>query len=386
MRNRRSGCVGSLCAVTLIASVLFGVQDSSRSSSLAAPATYGDLTGLTPPSGACGNEDPAVVAAAMVEVVAVGIRMIRCDLSWWTVQPDDASTWDWLRYDNVVQVAAYLGVDVLFVPGFTPPWARPNPLPAGTSNPSHVPPVHFVDYVNFVYEAAQRYSPSGPKRPSGFVGSVTKWEIWNEPNIVGFWNPVNPVRYGVFLAASATVIHWVEPTATVISGGLAPAGNINGNLAPDTFTYVVALTGALNLVDGVGVHPYTFPAYPSEKINFNPLVNHIPRMYNVMKTFGAGSKKIWVTEAGWPTSSLSGETTRFDGSQVGTEPIQALAMWDLITTWNRYPYAGPLYLYAHRDKCTNLANWLCMMGLERADGSKKPAYSVIRAMMGMPVS
>ena len=385
MRNRRSAIVGWFCAVTLLASGLVALNDSSRAISVAGVETYGDRTGMAPPPGACGNADPAVVAAAMTQVIATGINKIRCDLSWWSVQLYDANSWSWSDFDNVVQVAAYLGVDVMFVPGFTPPWARPKVIPAGTTNASHVPPVHYSDYVNFVYEAAQRYSPNGAKRPEGFVGSVTKWEIWNEPNIVGFWNPVNPVRYATFLAASATVIHWVNPTATVISGGLAPAGNVNGNMAPDSFTYVVALTGALHLVDGVGMHPYTFPAYPSEKINFNPLVNHIPRMYKVMKTFGVGAKKIWITEAGWPTSSQSPETTRFDGSQVGTEPVQALAMWDLITTWNRYTYAGPMYLYAQRDKCFDLKRWLCMMGLERVDGSRKPAHGVVKAMMQLPV-
>ena len=386
MRNRQKGVIGWLCAVTLATSAVFAVNDSWRAVSVAAIETYGDRTGMAPPPGACGNPDPAVVAAAMTQVVATGINKIRCDLSWWTVQPYNATTWDWTNFDNVVQIAAYFGVEVLFVPGYTPPWARPNPIPAGTIDPSHVPPVRYLHYAYFVYEAAQRYSPNGANRPAGFVGSVTKWEIWNEPNIVGFWNPVNPVRYSVFLAASAAIIHWIEPTATVISGGLAPAGNVNGNLAPDTFTYVLALTGALQAVDGVGIHPYTFPAYPSEKINFNPLVNHIPRMYNVMKQFSAGSKKIWVTEAGWPTSSQSPETTRFDGSQVGTEPIQALALWDLLTTWNRYSYAGPMYLYAQMDKCSNVKSWFCMMGLQRVDGTQKPAYGVVKSMMAMPIN
>lgn len=351
----------------------------------AALPTYASKTGFAPPPGACGTPDLAAVAAAQTEVVAVGSRMIRCDLNWWTVQPHNAYTFDWSIYDNVVNAAAYLGIQVLFTPQFTPPWARPAVLPAKTVDPSHVPPVKMADYVAFVHEAAQRYTPTGQRRPANVGGSVSLWEIWNEPNNYGFWNPVDPVRYSNFLIASYYAIKWVDPNSKVIAGGLAPAGNVNGNIAPDTFTYVMGLTGALSLVDAVAVHPYTFWAYPSEKINWNPLVNHVPRMYNVMKNFGAGSKKIWATEAGWPTSSKSVTTLRPDGSQVGTETVQALALYDLLVTWNRYPYSGPMFIYAQRDKCTNLTSWFCMMGIDRVDGTHKPSYNVIKNMMKMPI-
>ena len=326
------------------------------------------------------------VAVAQSLVAASGISMLRCDLSWWSVQPSGPTDWNWGDTDNGVNSAAFFGIRILFVPQFTPPWARPAVIPPTSGNPSHVPPANLADYILFVRAAADRYAPTGTSRPPELVGSVSMWEIWNEPNNYGFWNPVDPFRYSDLLIGSYYAIKWIDPNAQVISGGLSPAANSGGNIAPDTFTYVLGLTGALNIIDGVGMHPYTFWAWPSEQIAWNPLVNHVPRMYYVMVSFGAGNKKIWATEAGWPTSSLSTRTIRPDGTQVATEAHQFWAMFDLLTTWNRYSYAGPMFLYEFHDECTDMTSWFCAMGLQRLDGSFKPAYFAVQSMMNLPIS
>src|SRR4029079_12046789 len=127
------------------------------------------------------------------------------------------------------------GISVLFVVAFTPPWARPNPLPPSTRDPSHVPPKNTSDYTNFLKAAAQRYSPVGTKRPAGLRGSVREWEIWNEPNLFGFWTPPNATVYGNFLKASVVALRAVDSHAVVISGGMAPAANQFGNISPVSF-------------------------------------------------------------------------------------------------------------------------------------------------------
>lgn len=342
-------------------------------------------TGLTPMKAGCANTDPARALSVLRESAATGVSMVRCDLDWWTVQPTGPNSWNWAPYDNVVAAADQLGLEVVFVPQSTPPWARPNPLPAGTTNPSHVPPVHDYDYVRFVRAAARRYAPTSRFRPDGLVGEVHLWEIWNEPNIPGFWNPVDPIRYSALLRRAARAIHGVDPAATVVSGGLAPAVNINGNLSPDVFVYVLALTGTLDEIDGVGMHPYTFWAFPSEQVGWNPIVGQVPAVHDVLATFGHGNLPIWATEAGWPTSSASPHTLRPDGTQVGTEFYQAVATADLLTTWHAIPYSGPLFLYETRDRCSDPRNWLCMLGLERSDGTRKLAFSVLQQLMGVPV-
>ncbi len=346
------------------------------------PHSYGSVTGYTPLPQACGDPNPIAVLGAMYQMVLLGAGQVRCDLNWWSVQPYGPTNWNWSTYDNVVNAAAKFGIQVLFDMTFTPPWARPNPLPKGTQDPSHVPPKHVNDFVRFANAAVNRYSPVGHARPAGLVGSVTEWEVWNEPNLVGGWTPADPVRYGNFLHSVAWSMHRIDHKAVIISGGMAPAGNVNGNYAPANFVYGMATTGVFKQINGVGIHPYTFPAYPNEKLNFNPFYNQVPVMYYVMAVFGAANLKIWATEIGWPTSSQSPQSYRFwDGVQVGTESFQAAELPLTIRTWFTFPYAGPLFLYSERDKCNDNTQWLCKMGLERTNGSKKPAWNAVHQQL-----
>jgi hypothetical protein len=350
------------------------------------PNTYGALTGYNPLPQACGNASYATVYNAMHTLVTIGVGQVRCDLNWWTVQPTGPTTFNWAIYDNVVNAAAANGLQILFNVSFTPPWARPNPLPAGTQDPSHVPPKHTNDFVRFAKAAMERYSPKGKQRVSGVIGTVSQWEIWNEPNIVGGWTPPNPVVYGTFLKNVVFGMRQVDKGATIISGGLAPAGDVGGNISPQEFVAGMAKTGVLSKIDGVGMHPYSFPAYPNEQLNFNPIYNAVPATYYVMLLNGAGSKKIWATEVGWPTSSQSSQSYRFwDGIQVGTEAYQAKELPLTVSTWFTLPYAGPLFLYAQQDKCTDNTQWLCKMGIQRTDGSHKPAYATVQAQLRKPL-
>jgi hypothetical protein len=359
---------------------------SSLLESNAAPNTYGAVTGYNPLPAACGDPNPIAVLGAMYQVTLIGASQVRCDLNWWSVQPYNSTTYYWNVYDNVVNAAAHFGIQVLFDVSFTPPWARPNPLPPGTQDPSHVPPLHINDFVRFANAAVNRYSPVGKAHPSTVVGSVNMWEIWNEPNLTGGWTPPDPVRYGNFLKTVAWSVRRIDHKMTIISGGMAPAGTVGGNYAPQDFIAKMATTGVLPKIDGVGIHPYSFPAYPNEQLNFNPLYNAVPAIYYVMVANGAGSKKIWATEVGWPTSSQSPQTYRFwDGVQVGTEAYQATELPLTMVTWFKMPFAGPLFLYAERDKCTDNTQWLCKMGIERTDGSRKPAWTTVHNQMLLPI-
>jgi len=313
------------------------------------------------------------------------VSQIRCDLNWWTVQPKNATTYDWSKYDQVVNAAAHYGIKILFTIAWTPPWARPKTLPKGVHDASHVPPVRTSDYVTFANAAVNRYSPVGKARVKSVVGTVSQWEIWNEENLWSGWTPPNPVGYGTVLKVVATSIHKLDPKAIVVLGGMAPAVTKGGSYSFTDFITKLAPTGALKVVNAVGIHPYTFPAWPNEQIKFNPFYNQVPKMYQVMSKNGAGTKKIWITETGWPTASKSKETVRSNGTQVGTESYQAKELPLLLTTWFKFSYAGPLFLYAERDRCTSNSNWLCKMGIERIDGSQKPAWKTVHTQLGKPI-
>ncbi|MBM4018314.1 MAG: beta-glucosidase [Planctomycetes bacterium] len=93
-----------------------------------------------------------------------------------------------------------------------------------------------------------------------FAGRVKHWEIWNEPNITGFWKPEkpNPRDYVELVRITAPEIRNRVPGAVIIGCALAGVGTdyLKGCLA----------AGLADLVDKVSYHPYrTAPEAGYEK-------------------------------------------------------------------------------------------------------------------------
>jgi hypothetical protein len=51
-----------------------------------------------------------------------------------------------------------------------------------------------------------------------YKGKISAYEVWNEPNGITFWNPVDPVAYTRMLQTGYTAIKAADPSATVIGG------------------------------------------------------------------------------------------------------------------------------------------------------------------------
>ena len=89
------------------------------------------------------------------------------------------------------------------------------------------------------------------------------FEIWNEPNNPAFWSPApNPAAYTADLIAAYAAIKAVDPSAVVITGGLAPEADSSNSYSIVTFFGDMYADGAQGSFDAAGDHPYTFPADP----------------------------------------------------------------------------------------------------------------------------
>ncbi|MBN0502563.1 beta-xylosidase, partial [Pseudomonas aeruginosa] len=52
--------------------------------------------------------------------------------------------------------------------------------------------------------------------------SVAAWQVWNEPNLIGFWRPkADPEGYAKLLQASTIALRMVDPEKPVVSAGMA---------------------------------------------------------------------------------------------------------------------------------------------------------------------
>jgi hypothetical protein len=297
-------------------------------------------------------------------MAASGAKWVRISFQWSSVQSGGPNSYNWAILDRGVNAARARGMHVLANPAYTPTWAQP----AGATS-DKFPPADPTTYANFVAAAVARYAPLG----------VKDWEIWNEPNTPQFWQPLpDPVAYVTLLRTTYSAVKRVDPTAVVLTGGTAPAGATLDAMSSDGRSYspyrwlrLLYENGAGASFDAVATHPYaSFPYSPATSWG-NTM--QMPAMYDLMRSWGDGAKKLWGTEMGYPTGAGSGAVD---------EATQATYIRDYLTVWSRWGFVGPLFLYQLRDRGTNVADVEDNFGIVRRDFSKKPAYDVFDQGVG----
>jgi polysaccharide biosynthesis protein PslG len=306
-----------------------------------------------------GGRNADALQREIAGIAATGARYLRFDFDWSHIGRDPGVL-DWTVADRIVDMARSCTLDVLGVLAYTPAWARAE----GTSD--HHPPSDAGTFAAFARAAVERYGPRG----------VRTWEVWNEPNLGGFWSPKpDPASYATLLVATYDAVKAVDPGATVVTGGLSPASNAadGSSTAPVTFLEGVYRAGGGDHFDAVGHHPSHYPFLPLHAVddyNDNAFAGVTPRLHDVMTARGDGDKQIWGTEMGAPT--VPGNSVAYLADYL-TEAYEA---------WNRWSYTGPLIWYSYLDAGTDPNNLEDNFGLVRADfTAKEPALERFKDVM-----
>ena len=317
-------------------------------------------------------DNSSALSQALDDAVAVGVTTIRIDLSWNDIQPNSANTYNWTGFDKVVQAARSRNLALLPILDYTPAWARPTGCATEKCAPAN--PAMFA---TFAAAAARRYAPRG----------VHTWEIWNEPNVVGFWQPApNVAQYVNLLKVTSLAIRSADPLSFIVSGGLAPSATSDGNIAPLDFFEKFADLGGLSSVDAVGDHSYSFPVPPAYNADWNAwrqIAGTYPSFESILAVHGAANKKIWITEYGAPTNGPGVEATTSNYNLTlhpdhVDETLQAQMANDSVLLARSSSYIGALYWYSYKDLGTDKSNTENFFGLRRSDGSIKPAWQSLR--------
>jgi len=177
---------------------------------------------------------------------------------------------------------------------------------------------------NFVVALAQRYK-----------NKITHYEIWNEPNLAGFWKPdrVNPSNYVRLVKETAPLIRQNAPNSVIVGG-------VTSRI-PYNFIKPLFEEGLGQLIDIFSFHPYgTIPERYNERII---ALKKLAQSYNPRI-------KLWQGENGFPSEPNS---TGFSGEGPWTENIQAkimlrrlindlafdipMSLWFLIVDLHDYP-------------------------------------------------
>jgi hypothetical protein len=295
------------------------------------------------------------------------------DLAWVDIQPDNSSTYLWYRFDRIVRAARVRGLKVLPTIAYTPAWARPVGATSDKWSPAN--PSRFAA---FAEAAVRRYAPRG----------IHKWEIWNEPNISGFWAPKPNVRaYVRLLRLTVAAMRRADPHAFIISGGLAPAPTDATHISQLQFLARMCALGVNHLVNAIGYHPYSYPVAPQNPAAWNAWAQIATTKSNVraiLARYGTPSLPIWVTEYGAPTGGPGGEATArgYDPSPTGSyyvsEAFQATMATESVKAALHTPGVAALFWYTDRDLGTDPSSMENFFGLRRADGTAKPAFAALQ--------
>jgi hypothetical protein len=305
--------------------------------------------------------DPATRGRELDLMAAMGARWVRFDVKWSDVQWHGQGSFDWSKYDPLVDAARARGFSVLANLAYSPAWARP----AGTTDKfGPDTDARRSAYADFA-EAAARH----------FTGRVSHWELWNEPNVPMFWMPKpNASHYAALIRAAYWRMKAADPGAYVLAGATAPADSDGTRIDEVAFLSAVYGNGGGGRFDGWSHHPYTVdPSFPHPQNAWWQMAGTSPSIRSVMAANGDGAKQLWGTEFGPPTSGSPHATS---------EAGQAAQITEAYTTWNAYAWAGPLFVYTQRDKRPygSSGDSFDYYGMLRHDFSPKPVWSAYRAL------
>ena len=139
--------------------------------------------------------------AVMADMAAAGVQWLRLDVPF-SGQMDQAGNF-WWYLDAPVTQAVSRGIQVNALLGYPPAWAR---------NADGTPDI--AKFVAYAQAAVAHYGALG----------VHTFEIMNEVNLRFYFGATpDPAYYAELLKAVYPAIKAVDPSATVITAGLAPA-------------------------------------------------------------------------------------------------------------------------------------------------------------------
>ena len=263
-----------------------------------------------------------------------GIGWVRADFDWSGVERRQG-VWQFDHLDETVAWAEAEGVRILPILDYDVSWARP----------AHKNLDKWLEYVRRV---VTRYKDR-----------IRYWEVWNEPNLEGFWrDKPNAADYTKLLKATYATIKQIDPELVVLLGGVSGI--------PWPYLEGVYEAGGKDSFDVMNVHPYRYPISPEER----PLYDDLVRLRQLMEKHGDGGKPIWITEVGWPTQrDRRGVSPERQAEMLARTYLLSLQGGVEVVFWYEFqaPEGKPEYNEDH-------------FGIVHRDLSPKPAYTALVAL------
>jgi hypothetical protein len=235
------------------------------------------------------------------------------NLDWSDANPS-AGVYNFSYLDKFLALNIARGDDVIYTLGRTPLWASSKPLAVSYYGPGQcAPPANMTNYDNYIRALATHAA-----------GKIKYWELWNEPDDVGFY--CGDIASMVTMAQHASqIIKSIDPEALILSPAV-----VNGP-GPAWLSLFLSAGGA-NYVDVIAFHGYS----TAQAEDINSVVSNYRK---VMAANGVASKPMWDTESSWAGSGNLGTPTM--ATQVGFIAKYYLLHWSNgVSRFVWYAYDG----------------------------------------------
>ena len=276
--------------------------------------------------------NPVTRALDLEHVRQMNFNAVKQIFAWASIQPAANVPPDWSHADAVVQEVTYRGLEVIARVDSPPGWALDH---SGTPGAF---PLDLTRWGSFCHDLAAHYS-----------GKIAGYQIWNEPNLAREWfgRSPNAREYVTLLQTCYTQIKQADPSAIVISAGLAPTGTTSPTVTrDDVFLQQMYDAGLAHVSDVLGLNapgykspPTTDPGDPSLDGQRWQSFRHVEDMRAIQVANGDGAKQIAILEMGWTLDTIHPDYS-----------------WFAVTDIQQAHYLVGAYQYA-------AANWRPWVGL-----------------------
>ena len=253
-----------------------------------------------------GNE--RTTSRDLKKITDAGFGWQKTLFQWKYIEPKKGQ-FDWSEADRVVTASTAAGVKIIARLDFQPDWSRADKVFNG-------PPDNYQDFGNFVTAFVNRYSSTST------IGRVHAVQIWNEQNLNIEWGkrPINQQQasdYVALLKVGYEAAKAVDPSVTVITGGVAQTGTDNDDARPDdVYVRWMYEAGAKPYFDVLGAHGHGYKAPPTvspdEAASNQTWGGHrffvfrrVEDMRRIMEENGDSDKQIWLLEFGWTSDTVN---------------------------------------------------------------------------------
>jgi LysM repeat protein len=333
------------------------------------------------------NMDAPDPSFAVASAQDLGVAWVKINVLWKDFEAVPGSI-DLAALDAQIAPALDAGLNVMLTLSAAPQWAR-------VSQEADGPPTDYATFAQFAGAVAGRYR-----------GRVRAYEIWDRPNVRSQWSgtPLSATSYVGLLRAAYNAIKNVDPSALVISAGLAPTGVNDGvNAISDRQFLRDAYEAGLPVyADAIGANPFGWanppdssccePSpgvtgwYDDRSFYFRDTLTDYRR---IMVEANDGARFIWVTRFGWGTS----DGVVSEVNQVGLDLsyytfLDQQEQADYIVrgfeVGRRLGFVGPMFVTV-LNGCERAAPRepdvvACYFSLIDATRAQRPAYQAVQAM------